>query len=397
MEKKKGRGLFGSVTVARWWLVLLVLLCLLVGGALTLWGALQVIGTEGLVLLQGQRAIDTYFVGEYDKKTRQTETMNAMVASLGDRWSYYLTPEANAALKQTRSNTYVGIGISVDMSRDDGLTIVSVNEDTPAEAAGLQAGEIIRGVNGTTITAETKEDCRAAIAGDAGTRVRLEVESTQGDRRTVTVTRQEIKTVSGEWTLLPEGVGLITLHNFYEGSGDWFAQAVTDLQAQGAEALVVDVRNNPGGFVTELSKMLDVLLPEGEVFMSRYTDGTEKHYTSDADWVELPLAVLVNGDSYSAAEFFAAQLQESDRALVVGTATVGKGYFQHIYELADGSALGLSSGTYYTANGTCLQNTGVTPDLVVDLSEEDTQKLRAGTLEAQEDAQVRGAVGEVAG
>lgn len=391
-NKEKGRKQVGSVTLSRWVLVVVLVVAALLGACLSLCGAVQYIGVEGLALLQGQKAIETYFVEDYDKENLQTATMTAMVASLGDRWSYYLTPEDYENLSQVRSNTYVGIGMTVDSSQDDGLGIVSVTEDSPAQEAGLLAGEIIRAVNDTVITAETKETCRDAISGEAGTQVKLEIEDAQGARRTVTVTRREIKTVSGQWELLPDGVGLITLRNFYEDAGAWFAQAAEELQNQGARALVVDVRNNPGGYVTELVETLDVLLPEEEIFVSRLTNGTEMRYTSDADWIDLPLAVLVNQDSYSAAEFFAAQMQESGRALVVGTATVGKGYFQKLYKLADGSALGLSSGTYYTAAGTSLKDTGVTPDVLLSLSEEENAKLLARSLEHEDDAQLNAAL-----
>ena len=147
-----------------------------------------------------------------------------------------------------------------------------------------------------------------------------------------------------------------------------------------------------GGYVTELTEILDYLLPEGNIFISRTNDGEEVTYTSDASCVDLPMAVLVNANSYSAAEFFAAQLRESVGAPVVGEQTSGKGYSQILFDLPDGSAIGLSTARYYTGKGVSLIGTGLTPDTEVTLSEEDQQKLLVGELTPAEDAQFQAAV-----
>ena len=165
-----------------------------------------------------------------------------------------------------------------------------------------------------------------------------------------------------------------------------------ELTGQGARALVLDVRNNPGGYVTELTQILDLLLPEGDIFVSRTKDGSESVYTSDADCVDLPLAVLVNGESYSAAEFLAAQLRESAGAVVAGTRTSGKGYSQMLYRLADGSAIGLSTARYYTGGGVSLIGTGLDPDPSVALTQEAEEKLLVGQLPYEEDLQLQAAI-----
>lgn len=383
MEGKKKR---------RWKTLLLAVVCFVLGGGVTLTVAWQTLGQDGQALLQAYRLVTGKFVGEYDQRTMVESTLENMVTALGDRWSGYLDPQEAQQVKTARANTYVGIGVTVGQEPEDGLEILRVTEGGPAQAAGLAPGEIIRGVDGQTITAENRADLVNAIQGEAGTTVTLEVEGTDGARRTVEVTRQEIHGLTAAWTMLADQVGLVSIQNFYSGTADLVKQGVEELQAQGARALVFDLRNNPGGYVTELTEILDFLLPEGTIFISRTNDGEETVYTSDAACVDLPMAVLVNAESYSAAEFFAAELREAAGAVVAGEQTSGKGYSQMLFTLADGSAISLSTARYYTGSGISLIGTGVTPDPLVALSQEEAQRLLAGTLSPEEDPQLQSAL-----
>lgn len=383
MEGKKKR---------RWKTLLLAVVCFVLGGGVTLTVAWQALGQDGQALLQAYRLVTGKFVGEYDQRTMVESTLENMVTALGDRWSGYLDPQEAQRVKTARANTYVGIGVTVGQEPEDGLEILRVTEGGPAQAAGLAPGEIIRGVDGQTITAENRADLVNAIQGEAGTTVTLEVEGTDGARRTVEVTRQEIHGLTAAWTMLADQVGLVNIQNFYSGTADLVRQGVEELQAQGARALVFDLRNNPGGYVTELTEILDFLLPEGTIFISRTNDGEETVYTSDAACVDLPMAVLVNAESYSAAEFFAAELREAAGAVVAGEQTSGKGYSQMLFTLADGSAISLSTARYYTGNGISLIGTGVTPEPLVGLSQEEAQRLLAGTLPPEEDPQLQSAL-----
>lgn len=383
MEGKKKR---------RWKTLLLAVVCFVLGGGVTLTVAWQALGQDGQALLQAYRLVTGKFVGEYDQRTMVESTLENMVTALGDRWSGYLDPQEAQRVKTARANTYVGIGVTVGQEPEDGLEILRVTEGGPAQAAGLAPGEIIRGVDGQTITAENRADLVNAIQGEAGTTVTLEVEGTDGTRRTVEVTRQEIHGLTATWTMLADQVGLVSIQNFYSGTADLVRQGVEELQAQGARALVFDLRNNPGGYVTELTEILDFLLPEGTIFISRTNDGEETVYTSDAACVDLPMAVLVNAESYSAAEFFAAELREAAGAVVAGEQTSGKGYSQMLFTLADGSAISLSTARYYTGSGISLIGTGVTPEPLVALSQEEAQRLLAGTLSPEEDPQLQSAL-----
>lgn len=383
MEGKKKR---------RWKTLLLAVVCFVLGGGVTLTVAWQALGQDGQALLQAYRLVTGKFVGEYDQRTMVESTLENMVTALGDRWSGYLDPQEAQQVKTARANTYVGIGVTVGQEPEDGLEILRVTEGGPAQAAGLASGEIIRGVDGQTITAENRADLVNAIQGEAGTTVTLEVEGADGARRTVEVTRQEIHGLTAAWTMLADQVGLVSIQNFYSGTADLVKQGVEELQAQGARALVFDLRNNPGGYVTELTEILDFLLPEGTIFISRTNDGEETVYTSDAACVDLPMAVLVNAESYSAAEFFAAELREAAGAVVAGEQTSGKGYSQMLFTLADGSAISLSTARYYTGSGISLIGTGVTPEPLVALSQEEAQRLLAGTLPPEEDPQLQSAL-----
>ena len=383
MEGKKKR---------RWKTLLLAVVCFVLGGGVTLTVAWQALGQDGQALLQAYRLVTGKFVGEYDQRTMVESTLENMVTALGDRWSGYLDPQEAQRVKTARANTYVGIGVTVGQEPEDGLEILRVTEGGPAQAAGLAPGEIIRGVDGQAITAENRADLVNAIQGEAGTTVTLEVEGADGARRTVEVTRQEIHGLTAAWTMLADQVGLVSIQNFYSGTADLVRQGVEELQAQGARALVFDLRNNPGGYVTELTEILDFLLPEGTIFISRTNDGEETVYTSDAACVDLPMAVLVNAESYSAAEFFAAELREAAGAVVAGEQTSGKGYSQVLFTLADGSAISLSTARYYTGSGISLIGTGVTPEPLVALSQEEAQRLLAGTLSPEEDPQLQSAL-----
>lgn len=377
--------------------ILLCLLCFLLGGVIALAAVWQLQGTEGRTLTAAYRLIQEKFVGEHDAQKTLDAALEGMVESLGDRWSYYLDPQETQQVKQQRSNAYVGIGITVGTEPADGLQILRVTAGAPAEEAGLVSGEIIRGVDGMSITEENCQEALDAIQGEEGTVVTLEVEGTDGVRRTVEVTRAQIHGITAAWTMLDGQVGLVTIQSFYAGTADLVKQGVNELVDQGAQALVFDVRNNPGGYVSELTEILDFLLPEGDIFIERTVDGEEIVYTSDAACVDLPMAVLVNADSYSAAEFLAAQLRESAGAVVAGEQTSGKGYSQVLFDLPNGSSIGLSTARYYTGGGVSLIGTGLNPDPAVSLSQEDQEKLLAGTLAPQEDAQLQAALQALSG
>ena len=358
-------------------LLLLVLLTVVVTVGVGLGVLYQMVGKEGFSLLEGLHLINEKFVGEYDEGEVVDAALEGMVEGLGDRWSYFLTEEEYEAQNQRRTNQYVGVGVTVNYTSEEGLQIVEVTAGGPAEEAGLQPGELITAVDGFSLAGEARYEGANKIQGEEGTTVSLEVRGTDGQTRTVEVKRTKLETDPVSAEMLENNVGYVRLSNFYDRSADRLKEEVTRLQEEGATALVFDMRNNGGGYLSQLTDMLDFLLPEGPIFITRDRAGNEKVTQSDASCVDLPMAVLVNADTYSAAEFFAAELQEWGVAVIVGEPTSGKGYSQQTFELPNGSAVAISTGAYFTGSGTSLIGTGLTLDKEVYLTDQGDAQLEA--------------------
>ena len=324
--------------------------------------------------------LDRFFIDDYDEDALADAAAAAMVEATGDRWSYYLTAEEKSSYDEQMQNAYVGIGVTITLQEQDGgMRVEQVTAGGPAEEAGMQVGDIITEVEGESTLTLGMTGTRAKVRGEEGTSVALTI-------------LRSIETAVATYEMLDDQIGYVKIANFDTRCFDETSAAIDALLTDGAQALIFDVRNNGGGYKDELVKILDRLLPEGILFQSEDYSGTKQTDRSDAACIELPMAVLVNQDSYSAAEFFAAALQEYDWATVVGTKTCGKGNFQTAFTLSDGSMLNLSIGKYFTPNGRSLTDIGVTPDEPVELSDEDAAKLLYGQLAHADDAQLQAAI-----
>ena len=334
--------------------------------------------------------VDQKFIGDIDWKVVE-DTAAGMIAGLGDRWSYYMSAESYQSYLEQMSNSYVGVGITVTEREDRYLDILEVTKGSPAEGAGLEAGGVVIRVGEQDISEIGISGATALIKGEEGTDVTLTVR--YGDsERDYTMTRAYFEVTVAWGQMLEDNIGLVTIENFDGRCADETLAANEDQLEQGAEGLIFDVRNNPGGYKTELCAILDYLLPEGPLFRSEYYDGTEQVDESDAEFLDLPMAVLVNSESISAAEFFAAALDEYEAATVVGEQTIGKGYFQQAYKLSDGSAVGLSVGKYTTPKGVSLTGVGITPDVVVEVDDELFWQIYYGNVDWSEDPQILAAM-----
>ena len=339
-----------------------------------------------------QNLLEQRYIGEMDEKKVEDAAAAAMVDALGDRWSHYQSAEIYELYQNVMSNTYVGVGMAISVSQDgQGLDITQVEDEGPAQKAGVLAGDRLVAVDGTDIRGMVLSEVGKLLKGEEGTSVVLTVVRDQQTLE-LSVERGRLKSVVTTGQLLPEGVGLITIANFDARCYDETRAAIDSLLAEGAQALIFDVRNNPGGYKRELVELLDYLLPEGPLFRTVDYRGKERVDTSDADCLKMPMAVIMNLESYSASEFFAAALSEYDAAVTVGEKTFGKGYFQNTYELKDGSAVTLSIGQYYTPEGVSLAGVGLTPDVEVPLTEEQAVALASGTLPVEEDPQIQAAI-----
>ena len=349
-------------------------------------------GAEVSKLDQLESLILERFIGEADQTEMEDAAAYAMIDSLGDRWSYYIPAASYQAHVEQMENAYVGVGITI-MAREDGtgFDVMKVDAGGPAEEAGMVAGDVIVAAEGERMEGKTTDDLRSLVRGKAGTEVRITV-LRDGREIELTMTRREIQTPVATAQMLAHRIGLVTIYNFDSRCADETIASIEELLQEGATSLIFDVRNNGGGYKDELVKVLDYLLPEGPLFRSEDYKGNVTVDESDADCLEIPMAVLVNGESYSAAEFFAAALREYEAAVVVGEKTSGKGYFQTTILLNDGSAVGLSVGKYTTPNGVSLADVGITPDIQVDVDEETFLEIYSGTLAPEEDPQIQAAV-----
>ena len=340
-------------------------------------------GSSKLVILE-QLILDR-FIGETDQTAMEDAAAHAMVGALGDRWSYYIPADEYAAYMEQMNNAYVGVGITITPEENGGIRVIDVTAGGPAEEAGIRVNDVIVKVDDQSILSMSLDECKKLVLGEENTVVQLTVLRVE-EEMTISVTRRAIRTPVAEAQILENKIGYVAIFNFNSNCAMETIAAIESLLEQGAQKIIFDVRNNPGGYANELVKVLDYLLPEGNLFTTVDYAGNTHTDTSDAKCLELPMAVLVNGNSYSAAEFFAAAMAEYDAAVVVGEKTTGKGYFQSTYQLPDGSAVGLTIGKYFTPEGKSLAEVGVTPDVIVSSAE------GQNGLKPMEDPQVLAAI-----
>ena len=321
-----------------------------------------------------EKIIDDNYIGDADYNELYNAAAAAMVKSIGDKWSYFMNAEEYEAYKLSSSNEYSGIGVSVKVNSSGEFEVFSVEESSPAANAGIAVGDIITAIDGVDVSDKTLEDVSLLIRSKVNKDFPMTLES-GGDTKTVTVACEIIYKNPVSSRLLDGNIGYIKINNFEAGSSENTKKAIEQLLQTGATSFIFDVRNNPGGLLTELVDLLDYILPEGDLFISVDKSGKETVQTSDKVSLKNKMIVLVNGNSYSAAEFFAAALQEYNWATVVGEQTTGKARSQITLELSDGSAVHISTHKYLTPNRVDLAEAGgVTPDIAVAQDDEKTDK-----------------------
>lgn len=349
-------------------------------------------------LEQLAKYIQRYHVDDPDMNDVYDYAAAGMVAGTGDRWSYYISAAEMDSYNASQKNEYVGVGITVQHREDEtGIDVLTVTPGGPAHEAGILPGDVIVAVDGTDVKEATTAELSSKIKGEENTDVQITV-LRDGEEVKFTVTRKRIEVAVATGKLLDGNVGYIKITNFNEKCSEETIAAIEDLIRQGAEYLVFDVRGNPGGYKDELVKVLDYLLPSGELFVSvDYTGARDVDYSGE-DCLEMPMAVLVNGDSYSAAEFFAAALEEYDWAVIGGSPTVGKGHMQVTMDLNDGSAVAISIAEYFTPGGVSLEDQGgLTPEILVEVDEETAALIASDLLEPEEDAQLQAVIAALTG
>jgi len=334
--------------------------------------------------------IEELYIGEFDTEEINHAAMRAAVESLGDPWSYYMTPDEYADYLDRSKNRYAGIGVGVAYDEvTTGVLILYVYKGSAADIAGLAANDIIIGVDGEDIYGLGIDGLRALLERELGATADIAVLRPDGSTKIFTVEYNYVFVDPVSFSMLDDNIGYVSLVNFDEGAADRFISAVNELIEQGALAFVFDVRSNNGGRVSEMTRILDFLLPEGEIFISVDRSMQEDIIYSDMEMIDMPAVVLVNSQSYSAAEYFAATLREYGYAEVIGEQTTGKNRMQITLSMPGGGALHISSSQYLTRNRVSLFDTGgLMPDWPVLLSDEEYALFISGNLSYNDDPQV---------
>lgn len=330
------------------------------------------------------------YVGDLDAEKVADYAAVGYVTGLDDQWSAYIPADQYEAYRLSSEGKGCGIGVTV-ITGEDSVRVSLVCDDSPAAQAGIEKGDYIVGAEELTVEKDGADAVIDAIQGEEGTEVTVSFSKEKGGTVQQATMQRALVTQKMAWgQMLEDNIGYIRIENFHVGVADQFQQVLDGLLADGAQSLVLDVRHNGGGRVKEMSEMLDPLLPEGTIMTLRTKSGSETVYESDAEMIDQPIVVLVDDQSISAAEFFAAALQEYNRATLVGTHTTGKGRAQQTFELSDGSALNLSVEEYFTPKGNNLAGVGIAPDVEVALT--DAQLSDFYFLSPEEDPQLQKAV-----
>ncbi len=331
--------------------------------------------SEKMELLQ--EYIDQYFLFGEDYGTVAESVYKGMLEGLEDPYSAYYTPEEYAALMESTSGSYCGIGATVTKDGDTGyVRIVGMFDGSGALESGLEADDLIMEIEGTDISDMDVSSAAALMKGEEGTTVNIRIyRPSTGETLDFTITRRQVSIETVASQMLDNNIGYILITEFDGVTTEQFEEALEELTAQGMEALIVDLRDNPGGLLTTVNDILDMLLPEGLIVYTEDKYGNRRDYSSDAEWNDVPLAVLVNGNSASASEIFAGAIKDYERGTLVGTQTFGKGIVQTTRQLADGSAVKLTIARYYTPNGICIHGEGIAPDIQLEYDWEAVEGL----------------------
>ena len=336
--------------------------------------------------------IDKYYLDEIDNDELESYLYKGLMAGLGDPYSTYYTAEEYKELTEDTEGVYRGIGVTMQKDVSTGaVTVVKCFEGAPGAEAGLQPQDQLVKVNGEDITdKELSEVVKMIKTSESDTVTLTILREGESDYREVEVTLDTVEAPMVEHEMLDDKIGYITINQFAETTASQYETALEDLNNQGMERLIVDVRDNPGGLLTSVCDVLDSMLPEELLVYTEDKNGKKSEYNATGtDQFDKPMVILVNGNSASAAEIFSGALQDYKVAKLVGTTTFGKGIVQQIFNLSDGSAVKMTISKYYTPSGRCIHGTGLEPDIEVDLPDELKNQV---SIDKSEDTQLQKAI-----
>ena len=318
------------------------------------------------------RQIDTTvrqnYIGTVDDDLLRSSTINGYISGIGDKYASYIAPSAYYELQQSQAGVILGAGFDAEEDSSGYLKITNVYKGSSAELNDVRAGDIITAIDGKSLLSMQQGQAMERLSGEVGTRLALQL-LRDGESISVNLIRQQLEIESVSYRLINENIGYIQITTFNAKTAEQFSSALTAITNVGAKALIVDVRQNGGGLVSALKPILNQFVPSALAATVEYSDGSRKTLieTDSANSIDLPVTILVDGGTVSAAELFAAVMRDEYGAQLVGAQTFGKAVMQNTYEFSDGSALTLSVGKIYTKSGTW-NETGLKPDYSVELA-----------------------------
>ena len=322
-----------------------------------------------------QNVVDKYYVNEYDENLMEETMYKGMIASLKDPYSYYMTKQELTDFLEDTEGNYVGIGIMVNLTEDEKILINKVFENSPAEESGLKINDKITKVENKEVSLENYQDVVSDIKGEEGSKVKLTVYRESENKTFDTeVTRKSIDVPTVEHKTLEDNIGYISISQFDRVTSQQFKEAFDSLNS--SNGLIIDLRNNPGGLLTTVNEITDMLVPEGTITYIEDKNGNRDYHSSDANYYNKPLVILVNGNSASASEVLSGAVKDFGVGKLVGETTYGKGVVQNMYKLSDGSGVKVTIAKYYTPSGVCIDGTGIEPDYKVTNPKDNSQDLQ---------------------
>ena len=319
-----------------------------------------------------ERAIQTYYKGDIDEDQLEDYTYKGLVAGLGDQYSDYYSEEEYKELTESTEGVYSGVGITMTKDSDSGeIKVVNTLKGSPADGSGLKEGDVLTKIGDENVGTDADlNDVVSKVKGKEGTKVTLTFKRGD-DTKEYTFTRKSVENPTVETRMLQGNIGYLSISEFDEITVEQFEDGLKDLQDQGAESLIIDLRDNPGGLLSAVVDIADDVLPKGRIVYTEDKNGKKKYYDAE-DELNMPLCVLVNGNSASASEILAGAIKDRDAGTLVGEKTFGKGIVQGFYGLGDDSYVKLTYASYYTPDGHNIHKKGIQPDVKVE-DDEDTE------------------------
>ncbi|MGN0398469.1 MAG: S41 family peptidase [Candidatus Fimimorpha sp.] len=338
-----------------------------------------------------EKYVQSGFLFDIDQKKLEEYLYKGYIAGLNDIYSAYYTKEEFEQMNESISGTYYGIGVMVSKDKEGQISVVRVFENCPGAEAGILPNDRIVKVGDVLVTGMELNEVVKHIKGEEGTKVAITVfRESDNEYHEVEVERRNVENPTVTHEMLENQIGYLQITEFDEITVTQFEQAMQDLEQQGMQGLIIDVRNNPGGLLNSVVKILEGILPEGKIVYTKDKNEQGKTYMSEGKTpFTKPMAVLVNENSASAAEIFSGAIKDYKLGTLIGKTTFGKGIVQTVLPLSDGSALKMTVSRYYTPSGVCIHETGITPDIEVTLDEALQQQIN---IEKSQDTQLQKAI-----